>query len=52
MTGEEATVAVIDVRNVIAVQRDRIAWDYAYAWCDRHGTLDLLEQIRSSIPPV
>ena len=27
-----------DVVNVIAVQGDRIDWDYADPWCDRHGT--------------
>ena len=43
---------VDDVRNVIAVQRDRIAWDYVYRWCEEHGTRDLVEQIRSSIPPM
>ncbi len=43
---------VDDVRNVIAVQRDRIQWDYVTAWCDRHGTRDVLESIRTSIPPV
>lgn len=41
-----------DVRDVIAVQGERIDWDYVSMWCDRHGTLDLLEEIRRSIPPV
>jgi hypothetical protein len=41
-----------DVRDVIAVQGDRIDWDYVYAWCDRHGTRAVLEEIRSSIPPI
>jgi len=39
---------VDDVRGVIAVQGDRIQWDYVESWCDRHGTRDLLEQIRRS----
>jgi len=43
---------VDDVRNVIAVQGDRIEWDYVNSWCDRHGTRDALEEIRRSIPPV
>jgi hypothetical protein len=43
---------VDDVHNVIAVQAERIAWDYVTAWCDRHGTRELLEQIRKSVPPL
>jgi hypothetical protein len=35
-----------DVRNVIAVQGDRINWDYVTKWCDRHGTRELLESVR------
>jgi len=38
-----------DVRNLIAVQGDRIAWDYVYSWCERHGTAALLDQIRKSL---
>ena len=41
---------VDDVRNVIAVQQDRIDWDYVYAWCDRHGTREVLEAVRKSLP--
>jgi hypothetical protein len=41
-----------DIRNVIAVQGDRIDWEYLYPWCDRHGTRELLEEIRRSIPPM
>jgi hypothetical protein len=41
-----------DVRDVIAVQGDRIDWDYVHAWCDRHGTRPLLDEIRRSIPPI
>jgi hypothetical protein len=40
-----------DVRSVIAVQGDRIEWDYVHRWCDRHGTRAVLEEIRGSIPP-
>lgn len=39
-----------DVRGVIAVSGDRIDWDYVYSWCDRHGTRELLDEIRRSIP--
>jgi hypothetical protein len=41
---------VDDVRNVIAVQRDRLDWDYIYRWCEQHGTRALLDEIRRSIP--
>ncbi len=39
-----------DVRNVIAVQGERIDWDYVNRWCEHQGTRPLLERIRSSIP--
>lgn len=41
-----------DVRDVIAVQADRIDWDYVHHWCDQHGTRPLLDEIRASIPPI
>jgi hypothetical protein len=41
-----------DVRNVIAVQGDRIDWDYVHRWCGEHGTRTLLDEIRTSIPPI
>jgi hypothetical protein len=41
-----------DVHDVIAVQRDRIDWDYVHRWCDQHGTRALLDEIRRSIPPI
>lgn len=41
-----------DARDVIAVQGDRIDWDYVHSWCDRHGTRALLDEVRSSIPPL
>jgi hypothetical protein len=43
---------VDDVRDVIAVQGDRIDWAYVATWCDLHGTRPLLDQVRASIPPV
>lgn len=43
---------VDDVRNVIAVQQDRIDWVYVSRWCDEHGTRELLERVRSSIPKI
>ncbi len=41
-----------DARDVIAVQGDRIDWDYVYSWCEQHGTRGLLDEIRQSIPPI
>src|SRR5262249_20771406 len=43
-----------DARDVIAVQdvEGRIDWDYVHAWCERHGTRALLDEIRRSIPPI
>lgn len=40
-----------DVRDVIAVQDQDLDWLYIYSWADRHGTRDMLEQIRGEIPP-
>lgn len=40
-----------DVRDVIAVQGDRLDWDYIHFWADRQGTRALLEEIRGEIPP-
>jgi hypothetical protein len=41
-----------DARDVIAVQGENIDWPYVYGWCDQHGTRALLDEIRSSIPPL
>lgn len=43
-----------DARDVIAVQdvEGHIDWDYVLAWCDRHGSRTLLDEIRRSIPPL
>lgn len=36
-----------DVRGVLAVQNhDALDWGYMRAWCERHGTVDLLEELR------
>ena len=40
-----------DARNVIAVHGDNLDWDYIHRWCDQHGTHELLDEIRRSIPP-
>ena len=39
-----------DVRNIVAVQGDNLDWDYVHRWCDQHGTRELLDEIRQSIP--
>jgi len=39
-----------DVRNVVGVQGARIDWNYVLPWCEQHGTRELLDQIRQSLP--
>ncbi len=47
MTAEnEATLAVIGALETLGI------WPYVYGWCDQHGTRALLDEIRSSIPPL
>ena len=41
-----------DVRGVIGVQGDRLAWPYIEGWCERHGTRALLEEIRRTVPKI
>lgn len=42
-----------DVRDVIAVQGDdALDWDYIHRWTAEHGTRQLLDTIRASIPPL
>ncbi|MCB1062983.1 MAG: hypothetical protein KDN20_08695 [Verrucomicrobiae bacterium] len=42
-----------DVRDVIAVQGDdAFDWDYIHQWTAQHGTRELLDEIRASIPPI
>jgi hypothetical protein len=40
---------VDDARDVIAVQGNWIDWEYVNSWCDRHGTRELLDQVRRSL---
>jgi hypothetical protein len=42
---------VADARNVIAVQGDSLDWAYVESWCQQHGTLDSLQDIRRSVQP-
>ncbi len=41
-----------DVRDVIAVQGDRLDSDYLHHWTALHGTRAKLDEIRASIPPL
>jgi hypothetical protein len=41
-----------DVRNVISVQASRLDWEYVHKWCREHGTRDLLDELRRSIPAI
>jgi hypothetical protein len=43
---------VDDIRNVIAVQRANIDWDYVHHWCAQHGTRTLLDEIVESISKI
>jgi predicted nucleotidyltransferase len=43
--GREKDIA--DVRNLIAVQQDRVDWPYVELWSERHGTRTLLDRLRS-----
>jgi hypothetical protein len=38
-----------DTRNVVAVQQDRLDWDYIHHWCDLHGSREHLDAIRQSL---
>ena len=40
-----------DARNIIAVREFGLDWDYVEKWAATHATLDLLNEIRASIPP-
>lgn len=41
-----------DLINVLAVQANQtLDWDYIHHWCEQHGTRQLLDRIRSLIPP-
>lgn len=40
-----------DARGVMAVQADHLDWGYIRRWCELHGTRELLETLRGTIPP-
>jgi hypothetical protein len=39
-----------DICNVIGVSGHLLDWSYIYSWCDHHGTRELLDSLRASIP--
>lgn len=40
-----------DVRDVVAIQGERLDWGYIHSWADRHGTRALLDEIRRETAP-
>jgi len=40
---------LVDASAVIGFKGDAIDWPYVEAWCDRHGSRKLLEQIREEL---
>lgn len=40
-----------DARNVIAVQADRLDWNYITQWAERHGAGTLLNELRGGLSP-
>ncbi len=43
---------VIDAQHVMAVQNELLDWPYVEGWCQQHGTRELLDKLRSGLPPV
>jgi hypothetical protein len=41
-----------DVVNILAVRADKLDWEYLSKWTHLHGTYDLLDQLRRSIPDI
>ncbi len=41
------TKDIQDARGMIAVQGERIDWDYVTGWCERHGTREILDRLRA-----
>jgi hypothetical protein len=40
-----------DIRNILAVRGPELDWTYLRHWAGEHGTLDVLDDIRASVPP-
>jgi hypothetical protein len=41
-----------DAVNILAVRADKLDWEYLTKWTNLHGTHDLLDQLRRSIPDI
>lgn len=41
-----------DIKDVMFVQRGKLDWAYIESWCRRHGSLELMEKIRSSVAEI
>jgi hypothetical protein len=41
-----------DVVNILAVRAGKLDWEYLSNWTNLHGTYDLLDQLRRSIPGI
>lgn len=41
-----------DIRDMISVSGSMLDWDYIHHWADIHGTRQLLDDLRASIPPI
>ena len=39
-----------DIVNVLSVSGSILNWEYLTAWARKHGTLELLEQLRAAVP--
>jgi len=38
-----------DIHDILAVQGDRLDFDYIHRWADEHGTRKLLDEIRRGL---
>jgi len=40
---------IADVRTVISIQSERLDWPYIQQWTQKHGTIELLNRLRSEL---
>jgi hypothetical protein len=40
---------IADVRTVISIQSERLDWAYIQQWTEKHGTIELLNRLRSEL---
>jgi predicted nucleotidyltransferase len=43
---------VMDLEYVISIQEGNVDWPYVYSWADKHGTRELIDRIRSTVPKI